>query len=62
MVFKMYKAKNDFLWYKPSEEIKEEDLCHCGKWEKEGLVELVKPIIKKVAKKKIAKKKIVKRR
>lgn len=40
----MYKAKQAFLWYSYRDEIKEEDLVHCEYWEKQGLVELIKPV------------------
>ncbi len=39
----MYKAKQEFLWYKKDDEISQEDECHCQSWLKEQLVELVKP-------------------
>ena len=62
----MYKAKQEFLWYKIGDTIKEEDIASCTGWEKDGLVELDKPKmfekkeevkVKKAPQKKVVKKK-----
>lgn len=34
----MAQASKDFLWYKRKDQIKEEDLKHVPKWEKEGFI------------------------
>lgn len=35
----MVKAKNDFLWYKAGQTIKEGDLVHVAQWASEGYIE-----------------------
>lgn len=38
----MWKAKQEFLWYKKEDTIKDGDLQHCEKWSKDLLVYEVK--------------------